>query len=34
MTRCYPPGGKGESKLKIKQNKYLREEAKNPYGRL
>jgi hypothetical protein len=34
MTRCYPPGGKGESKLKRKQNKYLREEAKNPYGRL
>jgi hypothetical protein len=34
LTRCYPPGGKGGSKLKRKQNKYLTEEAKNPYGRL
>jgi hypothetical protein len=34
LTRCYPPGGKGRSKLKRKQNKYLTEEAKKPYGRL
>jgi hypothetical protein len=34
LTRCYPPGGKGGSKLKTKQNKYLTEEAKKPYGRL
>jgi hypothetical protein len=34
LTRCYPPGSKGRSKLKRKQNKYLTEEDKNPYVRL
>jgi hypothetical protein len=29
-----PSGGQRMSKLKRKQNKYLTEEAKNPYGRL
>jgi hypothetical protein len=29
-----PSGSKGRSELKIKQNKFLTEEATNPYGRL
>jgi hypothetical protein len=29
-----PSGSKGRSKLEIKQNKYLTEEATHPYGRL
>jgi hypothetical protein len=28
-----PSGSKGRSELEIKQNKYLTEEATNPYGR-
>jgi hypothetical protein len=28
-----PSGSKGRSELKIKPNKYLTEEATNPYGR-
>jgi hypothetical protein len=31
--KMLPSGGKGLSKLIRKQNKYLTEEAKNPYGR-